>query len=80
MRDLSYVNTVQRMLASTRAEAVAKAANVTSADSLIAALPLTSLRDEVAGNEKWMRTMFGRFFRRPVLGRLYVEIRAGSLK
>jgi glyoxylase-like metal-dependent hydrolase (beta-lactamase superfamily II) len=80
MRDLSYVNTVQRMLASTRAEAVAKAADVTSADSLVAALPLTSLRDEVAGNEKWMRTMFGMFFRRPVLGRLYEEIRAGSLK
>jgi len=45
-----------------------------------AAWPPRSLRAEVAGAEKQMRVLFASFFRRPVVGRVYEEAKAGTLK
>jgi cyclase len=79
MRDLSYVTTVQRMIATARDETAAAAARGLSADSALAAVRLDALRTEIAGNEKQLRAMFASFFRRPVVGRAYEETK-GPLK
>ena len=79
MRDLSYVNTVQRMLTTARDETAAAAARGLSADSALAAVRLDALRAEIAGDEKQLRAMFSSFFRRPVVGRAYEETK-GPLK
>jgi cyclase len=79
MRDLTYLNTVQRMLVTAREQAAAAAAKGLSADSALAVVRLDALRDEIAGTEKQLRTMFGSFFRRPVVGRAYEEAKNGSL-
>jgi glyoxylase-like metal-dependent hydrolase (beta-lactamase superfamily II) len=80
MRDLSYVRTVRRMLSTARERTLAEMAKGTSVDSVLQVVRLDDLRSEVAGDEKWMRTMFGMFFRRPVITRLYEEAKNGSLK
>ena len=80
MRDLSYVNTVQRMIRTARDETAAAAARGLSADSALAAVRLDALRTEIAGDEKQLRAMFASFFRRPVVGRAYEEAKGGPLK
>ena len=80
MRDVSYLDTVQRMLVTARDAVRSAVAAGMSADSMASTVRLESLRDEVAGQEKWMRTMFGMFYRRPILARLYEEAKSGSLK
>ena len=79
MRDLSYLNTVQRMITTARNETAAAAARGLSADSSLAAVRLDSLRTEIAGTEKQLRAMFASFFRRPVVGRAYEETK-GALR
>jgi glyoxylase-like metal-dependent hydrolase (beta-lactamase superfamily II) len=79
MRDLNYVNTVQRMIRTARDETAAAAARGLSADSALAAVRLDALRNEIAGDEKQMRAMFASFFRRPIVGRAYEEAK-GALK
>lgn len=80
MRDLTYLNTVRRMLVTAREQTLAAVATGMSADSAAATVRLDSLRAEVAGDEKQMRILFASFFRRPVIGRVYEEAKAGSLK
>ena len=79
MRDLAYLNTVQRMIRTARDETAAAAARGLSADSALAAVRLDALRDEIAGQEKQLRVMFAGFFRRPIVGRAYEEAK-GTLK
>jgi len=80
MRDLSYVNTVRRMISTAREQTLAAVANGLSADSTLATVRLGALRDEVAGNEKQMRVMFESFFRRPIVARVYEEAKSGPLR
>jgi len=80
MRDLTYLNTVQRMISTAREQAAAAVANGLSADSAIATVRLDALRDEIAGTEKQMRVMFAGFFRRPIVERAYAEAKGGSLR
>ena len=80
MRDLSYVNQVQRMLSTARTQTAAVAAQGLSADSAMNVVRLDALRDEVAGSEKQLRAMFASFFRRPIVGRAYEEAKSGPLK
>ena len=80
MRDLTYLDSVHRMLTTARDEAAAAAARGLSADSTLAVVELEALRDEVAGSEKQMRVMFASFFRRPVVSRTYEETKSGPLK
>lgn len=79
MRDVNYVNTVQRMIRTARDETAAAATRGLSADSALAAVRLDALRNEIAGDEKQMRAMFASFFRRPIVGRAYEEAK-GALK
>ena len=80
MRDLTYLDTVRRMLVAAREQTLAAVAKGMSADSAAATVRLDSLRAEVAGEEKQMRILFASFFRRPVIGRVYEEAKAGPLK
>lgn len=80
MRDLGYVKTVQRMLATARDSARAAMALGLNADSAVAIVRMDALRAEVAGDEKWMKWAFDNFFRRPVMGRAYEEAKSGPLK
>ena len=80
MPDLTYLNTVRRMLSTARERTLAEAGKGISLDSVLQVVTLSDLRSEMAGNEKWMRTMFATFFRRPVISRLYEEARSGPLK
>jgi cyclase len=79
MRDLAYVNTVQRMIRTARGETAAAAARGLTADSALAAVRLDALRNEIAGEEKQLRAMFASFFRRPIVGRAYEEAK-GTLQ
>ena len=80
MRDLGYVRTVQRMLATARDSARAAMALGLSEDSAVASVRMDDLRAEVAGDEKWMKWAFDYFFRRPVVGRAYEEAKSGPLQ
>jgi glyoxylase-like metal-dependent hydrolase (beta-lactamase superfamily II) len=80
MRDLTYLNTVHRMISTAREQTAAAVAAGLSADSAMATVRLEALRDEIAGSEKQMRVMFGSFFRRPIVERAYVEAKNGSVK
>ena len=80
MRDLSYVNQVQRMIATARMQTLAAVAQGLSADSALSVVRLDALREEIAGNEKQLRVMFASFFRRPVVGRAYEEAKNGTLR
>ena len=80
MRDLTYLNTVQRMISTARTQAAAAVTKGLSADSAMLTVRLPELRDEIAGTEKQMRVMFASFFRRPIVGRAYEEAKNGSLK
>ena len=80
MRDLAYLEMVQRMLLTAREQARAAAASALSEDSTLATVRLEALRDQIAGSEKQMRIMFASFFRRPVVSRSYEEARTGALK
>ena len=80
MRDLTYLNTVQRMISTAREQTAAVVAKGVSADSAIATVRLDALRDEIAGTEKQMRVMFASFFRRPIVERAYTEAKNGSLR
>ena len=73
MHDLTYLQTVRRMLVTATSQARAAAASGLSADSTLATVRLEALRDEIAGSEKQMRVMFASFFRRPVVSRAYEE-------
>ncbi|MBX3174479.1 MAG: MBL fold metallo-hydrolase [Gemmatimonadaceae bacterium] len=74
MSDLKYVRMVQSMLHIAREEVRSALRSGMSPDSVAAELQLSDLRNEVAGDDKWMRTMFGMFFRRPVVGLLIEEL------
>ena len=80
MRDLTYLNTVYRMISTAREQTAAQVAKGLSADSALATVRLDALRDEIAGTEKQMRVMFGSFFRRPIVERAYAEAKNGTLK
>jgi glyoxylase-like metal-dependent hydrolase (beta-lactamase superfamily II) len=80
MRDMTYLNTVQRMLATARDSAATAARRGLSVDSTLAVVRLASLRDEIAGSEKQMRVMFASFFKFPVMSRAYEEAKTGTLK
>jgi glyoxylase-like metal-dependent hydrolase (beta-lactamase superfamily II) len=80
MRDLAYLETVQRMLVTARDQARVAAASGLSEDSTLATVRLEALRDQIAGSEKQMRIMFASFFRRPVVSRAYEEAKSGALK
>ena len=80
MRDLTYLDTVRRMLVAAREQTLAAVAKGMSADSAAATVRLDSLRAEVAGDEKQLRILFASFFRRPVIARVYEEAKAGPLK
>lgn len=73
MRDLTYLNTVRRMISTARDETAAAAARGLSADSALLTVRLDAMRDEIAGDEKQMKVMFASFFRRPIVGRAYEE-------
>jgi glyoxylase-like metal-dependent hydrolase (beta-lactamase superfamily II) len=78
MRDLTYLNTVHRMISTARQQTAAAVANGLSADSAMATVRLEGLRDEIAGSEKQMRVMFASFFRRPIVERAYAEAKNGA--
>ncbi len=80
MRDLGYVRTVRRMLSTARERTAAEVARGATAEDAAKAVTLTDLRDEIAGSEKWMRTMFEQFFRAPVVARAWEEAKNGTLK
>ena len=80
MRDLTYLETVRRMLSTAREQAAAAATKGLSVDSAMAVVRLDELRDEVAGGEKQLRVMFASFFRRPVVARAYEEAKNGTLQ
>ncbi|HVF41006.1 MAG TPA: hypothetical protein VM939_13985, partial [Gemmatimonadaceae bacterium] len=80
MRDLGYLNTVQGMLVEARREARDAASRGLTGDSLVNVVTLENMRNKIAGDDKWMKLMFGMFFRRPVLGRFYEEAKSGTLK
>jgi glyoxylase-like metal-dependent hydrolase (beta-lactamase superfamily II) len=75
MRDLAYIHQVKRMLSMVRDSVRAAAAMGLSADSTAKVVRLAALQRELAGDEKWMNWAFGYFFRRPVVGRAYEEIK-----
>lgn len=77
MRDMSYLATVRRMLVTARDRVRPLVLAGLSADSVLALVKLEDLREEIAGQEKWSRTMFGMFYRRPVVSRLYEEAKNG---
>ncbi len=75
MRDLAYIRQVKRMLSTARDSVRVAAALGLSADSTVKVVRLAALQRELAGDEKWMNWAFGYFFRRPVVGRAYEEIK-----
>ncbi|MGE0554784.1 MAG: MBL fold metallo-hydrolase [Gemmatimonadales bacterium] len=79
MRDLGYLLQVRRMLAVARDRVLASAEAGDSASATLRAVRLEDLGEQVAGDEKWMRTMFGMFFRAPVVQRLLEERTTGTL-
>jgi cyclase len=80
MRDLSYLRTVQGMLRAARDQTRAAVAKGLSVEDTRAAVTLDDWRARVAGDEKWMNTLFHQFFLGPVVGRLYDEAKTGPLK
>ena len=57
-------------------QATAAAMRGIALDSLLNVVDLAESRDEFAGSEKHLRMLFGGFFRRPVVSRLYEETQA----
>jgi cyclase len=80
MHNLTYVQTVRRMLATARDRTREAAEKGITRDSVLRVVQLDDLRAEVAGDDKWMRTMFGMFFRQPVVSRVFDEVKNGPLK
>jgi glyoxylase-like metal-dependent hydrolase (beta-lactamase superfamily II) len=76
MRDVSYVESIRRMLARIRDET---AASVERGDSVAATLRSVKLDDErrrVTADEKWMNSMFRSFFLEPAVRRAYEQAKA----
>ena len=76
MRDVSYVQSIRRMLARIRDET---AGSVARGDSLSATLRSVKLDDErlrITGDEKWMSYMFHSFFLDPAVRRAYEQAKA----
>jgi glyoxylase-like metal-dependent hydrolase (beta-lactamase superfamily II) len=76
MRDDAYLRLEQRMLAAVRDRtAAAVAAGATSLADVRKAVTLDDLRAEVAGDDKWKRTVFYSFFLGPAVGQAYEAAR-----
>jgi len=79
LRDLGYLRQVRRMLVVARDRVSASAEAGDSASRTLREVRLDDLREEAAGDEKWIRTMFATFFRGPVVQRLLEERTTGTL-
>jgi glyoxylase-like metal-dependent hydrolase (beta-lactamase superfamily II) len=80
MHDVTYLDTVQRMLKAARDETARAVASGLTVDSTLAVVRLETLRDQVAGSEKQMRVMFASFFRNPIVRRAFDEAKNGKLQ
>jgi cyclase len=80
MRDVSYLRRVQHMITVARDSTRVAVAHGLTQDSALARVQLVGLRQEVAGDDKWMQWGFGYFFRRPIVMRAFEEAKNGSLK
>ena len=79
MRDLAYLHGVRRMLSTATERARSEVARGASVEDALKNVTLADLRGEVAGDEKWMRVMFGTFFRVPIVSRAYEEAKRDTL-
>jgi glyoxylase-like metal-dependent hydrolase (beta-lactamase superfamily II) len=76
MHDDAYLRLERRMLTAVRDRtAAAIAAGATSLADVRKAVTLDDLRAEVAGDDKWQRTVFHSFFLGPAVGQAYEAAR-----
>lgn len=80
MRDLEYLRTVQQMLDAARTATHAAVAQGMTLEDAQRTVTLEEWRIRLAGEEKWLNTLFSQFFRKPVVARLYEEAKNGTLK
>jgi glyoxylase-like metal-dependent hydrolase (beta-lactamase superfamily II) len=80
MRDLMFLNTVRQMLTAARDETRHAVREGLDADATRAAVTLDDWRARVAGDDKWLVTLFNQFFLQPVVARLYEEATNGPLQ
>ena len=80
LRGPSQLRLVRRALAEARERTRAAAARGDSLPQVLRAVPLDDLRAEFAGADPWKSALFDRFFREPVVSRLYEEATRGSLQ
>jgi glyoxylase-like metal-dependent hydrolase (beta-lactamase superfamily II) len=76
----SYLRQVQRMLVVIRERTRAAALRGDSLPQVLRDVTLDDLRAEVAGTDAWNGAMFDRFFRVPVITRVYEEATKGVLR
>jgi len=80
LRGPSYLRLVRSALAVARERTRAAAAHGDSLPQVLRAVPLDDIRAEFAGADPWKSALFDRFFREPVVSRLYEEATRGSLQ
>ena len=80
MRDLTYLDTVRQMLVAARDQTRHAVREGLDADATRAAVTLNDWRARVAGDDKWLVTLFNQFFLQPVVARLYEEATNGTLQ
>lgn len=80
MHDLEYLRTVQQMLRAAQTETRAALARGLEADAIQREVMLDTFRERMAGEEKWLNTLFRQFFKVPVVARYIEEAKAGGLK
>ena len=78
--DAASLQQLRRTLAVARERTRAAAQRGDSLPQILREVTLADLRDEVAGSDAWTRSFFNRFFRIPVVSRLYEEAKTGELK
>ena len=79
LRGSSYLRRVRSALAVARARTRAAAARGDSLPQVLRAVPLDDVRADFAGGDSWTAALFDRFFRVPVITRLYEDATRGPL-
>ena len=68
------------MLRAAQTETRAALARGLEADAIQREVMLDTFRERMAGEEKWLNTLFRQFFKVPVVARYIEEAKAGGLK
>ena len=79
MRDLDYLAAVRGALVGARDATRAAAARGATVEEALRAVTLDHARAELAREDAWLGKLFDRFFRDPVIRRLYAEAMTGAL-